>query len=104
MAAEEVINKYTLKEWIRHPTTIILIVAVNVIWILIFIVVNMGKDKATDCMEQVSYLRERIDKLEEQSGKFDEQRDKYITTIIYKDAQIKTRDNAIDSLKRKGVR
>lgn len=92
------VNKYTLKEWIRHPTTIMLIIAVNVIWILISIVIstskNAGENQVKDLIEQVVYLRERVDKLENQV-------DEYTTAILFKDGQIKVRDNVIDSLRRK---
>jgi|GEM_PF-1262929 len=94
------VNKYTLKEWIRHPTTILLIIAVNVIWILIFIVVNTSRDagesKSKECFEQITYLRGRLDKVEAQL-------DEYTTAILFKDGQIKVRDNVIDSLKKKGT-
>lgn len=90
MSAE--INRYTLKEWVRHPTTIILIVAVNVIWVLIFIITDRAKDSQKDCLEQVAYLRDRLDKVEKIV-------DDYTRAVMYKDAQIKTRDVIIDSLK-----
>lgn len=88
-------NKFSLKEWVRHPTTIILIIAVNIVWILIFMVTDMARDQSKECMEQVVYLRERITKLEKQV-------DGYTTTIMYKDGQIRVRDNIIDSLVKKG--
>ena len=89
-------NKYTLKEWVKHPTTIMLIIAVNVIWITVFIIVKMGQNQTDDCVEQVTYLRERVDKLEHQV-------DGYTTAILYKDGQIKMRDNVIDSLKKQNT-
>lgn len=89
-------SKYTLKEWIKHPTTIILIVAVNVVWILIFTITNMAQDKSKECMEQVVYLRDRLERVERQV-------DEYTTAIMYKDAQIKNRDSVIDSLVKKGT-
>lgn len=95
MAELPVTTKYTLKEWIQHPTTIILIIAINVVWVLIFMVTDMAKDKSKECMEQVVYLRERLEKVEKQV-------DEYTTAIMYKDGQIKVRDNVIDSLSKKG--
>lgn len=89
---EQIINKYTLKEWVKHPTTIILIIAVNVIWILIFLLTDSAKDGQKDCLEQVAYLRERVEKLEKQV-------DDYTKAVMYKDAQIKNRDLVIDSLR-----
>lgn len=93
MNTENPVSKYTLKEWIRHPTTIILIIAVNVVWILIFTITGMAKDKSKECMEQVVYLRERLEKVERQV-------DEYTTAIMYKDAQIKNREAVIDSLRK----
>lgn len=92
MADFSTVNRYTLKEWVRHPTTIILIVAVNVIWVLIFVITDSAKDSNKDCLEQVAYLRERVEKLERQV-------DDYTKAVMYKDAQIKNRDVIIDSLK-----
>ena len=67
---ENPVSKITLKEWIRHPTTILLLITVNVIWILIFMVTDMAKDSNKDCMEQVIYLRERVTKLEKQLDEY----------------------------------
>ena len=93
---ENFTQKYTLKEWVKHPTTILLAIAVNVIWILIFMIVNGAKDTAKDankeCLEQVAYLRDRVEKLEKQL-------DNYTRTIMFKEAQIKNRDLVIDSLR-----
>lgn len=69
------VSKFSLKEWVKHPTTIMLFVTVNVIWVLIFMVTDMAKDSNKDCMEQVMYLRERVTKLERQV-------DAYTTTIM----------------------
>lgn len=69
------VSKFSLKEWVRHPTTIMLFITVNVIWILIFMVTDMAKDSNRGCMEQVTYLRDRVEKLEKQV-------DAYTTTIM----------------------
>lgn len=91
-------NKYTLKEWIRHPTTIMLIFAVNIVWILILVIVNMGKDSGDDrnedCQRQLVRSQAREEALQSQL-------DKYTMTILFKDGQILVRDNVIDSLKKK---
>lgn len=93
-------SKYTLKEWIRHPTTIMLIISVNLIWVLIIIIVNMGKDSGDDRIKdlsaQVEYLKNRVGVLEKQV-------DKYTTAILYKDGQILVRDNVIDSLRKEAT-
>lgn len=59
-------NKFSLREWVKHPTTILLFIAINVVWILIFTVTGMAQDKNKECMEQVMYLRDRVTALEEQ--------------------------------------
>jgi hypothetical protein len=82
------IQKYTLSQWARHPTTIILAIAVNVVWILIFIVTDMASDKSKECIEQVMYLRGRVEKLEQQQ-------DAYTRAILYRDLRIK---ELVDSL------
>lgn len=86
------VNRYTLKEWVKHPTTILLIVAINIIWILIFMLTDRDKNRNEDCLEQVTYLRERVEKLEKQV-------DEYTQTVMFKDVQIKKQTAVIDSLK-----
>lgn len=56
------------------------------------------EDRNDDCKEQQKYLRDRIAVLEAREG---ETIEKYTATIMYKDAQIKNRENTIDSLKTK---
>lgn len=52
-----------------------MIAAVSAVWVLIFMVTDMAKDSNKDCMEQVTYLRDRVEKLEKQV-------DAYTTTIM----------------------
>lgn len=54
---ENPITKFTIKEWIKHPTTILLIVVTLLAWGVLTLYVNSQ-------LEQVKYLRTRIDKLE----------------------------------------
>lgn len=88
------VAKYTLKQWISHPTTILLAIAVNVIWVLVVFIVWNASEGKDDCMKQVVKLEERIKVLENNS-------DEYVKYILFKDGQIKNRDIIIDSLKRK---
>jgi len=60
------------KLWIRHPTTILLIIVSVVAYSVIFIYVQSQ-------LEQVNYLKERVAKLELQL-------DKYTNTILFKEA------------------
>ncbi|MGJ1196298.1 hypothetical protein ACR777_10415 [Sphingobacterium spiritivorum] len=53
---------------------------------------STNDDRSKECMNQVEYLRERIEKLEKQL-------DDYTKAVMYKDAQIKNRDLVIDSLR-----
>lgn len=69
------ITKISFIQWLKHPTTAMMIAAVSAVWILIFMVTDMAKDSNRDCMEQVTYLRERVTKLERQV-------DAYTTTIM----------------------
>ena len=88
MIPENSITKFTLKDWVRHPTTILLVTVTMIAWGVTWIYVQSQ-------LEQVTYLRDRVDKLEKQV-------DQYTTAIMYKDGQIKMRDIVIDSLARKG--
>lgn len=87
------VDKYDLKDWIKHPTTILLIVAMNVIWVLIFSITDSAKVSSRECMEQVVYLRERVDRLETQA-------DAYTRAVLFKDLQLKRQRHLIDSLAR----
>lgn len=64
------VGKFTLREWVRHPTTIMLFITVNALWLLFLVYNNMAKDSNRDCMEQVMYLRERVSKLEKQLDEY----------------------------------
>lgn len=75
------VNRYTLKEWLYHPTTIMLIVSINIIWILLFVVTDSAKNQSKECIEQVMYLRKRVDVLEQSQIE-------YIQIIIKKDKEI----------------
>ena len=66
MAPTTPIQKITFTQWIKHPTTAMMIFAVSAVWILLFIITDMARGSTKDCMEQVRYLRERVEKLERQ--------------------------------------
>ncbi|MEI2271839.1 hypothetical protein OHD16_06760 [Sphingobacterium sp. ML3W] len=78
------INKYPLA-FVVFFVTVLLTTFVNKLF-------STNDDRSRECMEQVDYLRERVDKLEKQV-------DDYTKAVMYKDAQIKNRDLVIDSLK-----
>lgn len=78
------INKYPLAFVVFFVTTL-LTTFVNKLF-------STNDDRSRECMEQVTYLRERVEKLEVQV-------DDYTKAVMYKDAQIKNRDLVIDSLK-----
>lgn len=78
------INKYPLA-FVVFFVTALLTTFVNKLF-------STNDDRSRECMEQVAYLRDRVEKLEKQV-------DDYTTAVMYKDAQIKTRDVIIDSLR-----
>lgn len=78
------INKYPLAFTVFF-VTVLLTTFVNKLF-------STNDDRSRECMEQVTYLRERVEKLEIQV-------DDYTKAVMYKDAQIKNRDLVIDSLK-----
>ena len=89
-----------IKSWIislfkkMNPITAILVIAVVIIQSLINDIVRKSDASTLECIEQVEYLRIRVDKLE---GQVDE----YTRAILFKDVQIKKQADAIDSLRRK---
>lgn len=60
---ENPVTKFTLKEWVKHPTTILLIVVTLLAWGILTMYVNSQ-------LEQVKYLRERVTKLEKQLDEY----------------------------------
>ena len=78
------INKYPLA-FVVFFVTALLTTFVNKLF-------STNDDRSRECMEQVAYLRDRVEKLEKQV-------DDYTKAVMYKDAQIKNRDAIIDSLR-----
>lgn len=81
------ITKFTLKDWVKHPTTILLIVVTLLAWGVVWLYVNSQ-------LEQVEYHRERVDKLEKQL-------DNYTTTILTKDGTIKMLTDSLRNMEEK---
>lgn len=86
------IPKISLKDWLKHPTTILLMIVTTIAYTVTFIYVRSQ-------LEQVTYLKDRVAKLELQL-------DNYTTTILFKEAtekELKGRVQAqkveLDSLK-----
>lgn len=48
MTPTTAIQKITFTQWIKHPTTVIMIFAVSAVWILIFTLVNLSGDRVDD--------------------------------------------------------
>lgn len=86
------INKIPLRDWVKHPTTIMLLVAVNLIWILIVFIVNSSSDSKEDCQKELDNYRAML-------REKDQIINDYTKTILFKDAQIKNRESALDSAK-----
>lgn len=87
-------EKLTLTEWIKHPTTILLVLAVTGLQMFIQRTIRRSDVRSEECMEQVMYLRGRVEVLEEQA-------DEYTKAVLFKDMQIKKQSQLIDSLYRK---
>jgi len=89
---ENPLSKFTLKQWISHPTTILLIAVTFIAWGVLVIYVKSQ-------LSQVEYLKLRITKLENQL-------DGYTSTILFQKAkeagleqELKTKVAELDSLK-----
>lgn len=82
------INKYPLA-FVVCFVTVLLTTFINKLF-------STNDDRSKECMEQVGYLRTRVETLEKDR---DKQVSDYRNTILYKDAQIRNRDLIIDSLK-----
>lgn len=68
-------QKITFKEWVKHPTTAMMVIALTIASMLVHVLLSRTADSNKECMEQVMYLRERVSKLERQV-------DTYTTTIM----------------------
>lgn len=87
--------KFTLKQWVSHPTTILLITVTTLLWGIIYIWVNSQ-------LKEVAYLKERIAVLEKREAERAQKDSEYIRTIIFKEAQLKNQAVVIDSLQKGG--
>ncbi len=88
-------DKQAVKQLIKNPLAAMLILAVTIIQMFIQDTLRRSNIASKECMEQVMYLRERVEKLETQT-------DAYTRTVLFKDMQIKKQSQLIDSLYRKG--
>ena len=52
-------------------------------------VFSSNDDRSRDCLEQVEYLRARVDALEKREAETQEELKSYVRTLLLKDAQIK---------------
>lgn len=91
------ISKITFLQWLKHPTTVLLIFMTLVAWGVTWIYVQSQ-------LEQVTYLRKRIEILEQRESEREKERneeiDAYVKTLMLKEAQIKGQTVLIDSLKK----
>ncbi|MNK92970.1 hypothetical protein D3C87_1131120 [compost metagenome] len=65
-----------------------------------FIVWNASEGK-DDCLKRVEYMEKENELLKSRITKLETTQDGYVKSILFKDAQIKNRENIIDSLSRK---
>lgn len=86
------VNRFTFKQWLSHPTTILLILVTTFLWALGVIYVNSQ-------LQQVEYLKERIQVLEDREEETKKEMQAYIRALMFKETQLKEQKIAIDSLK-----
>lgn len=88
------IDKNTIIQAFKNPTVALLLLSAVLIQAFVQQAIKRSDIASQECMEQVMYLRERIEKLEIQT-------DAYTRTVLFKDMQIKKQNQLIDSLYRK---
>lgn len=84
--------KITFSQWLKHPTTAVLILVSVFAYSLGFIWVNSQ-------LEEVSYLKKRISILESREAEHLEEMKKYTRTLIFKETQLKEQSKVINELK-----
>lgn len=77
---------------LRSPLTYALVIITGFATYFITAFNNRSDDNLQACNAQIEYLRLRVDKLEKQL-------DEYTKAVMFKDAQVKNREQVIDSLK-----
>lgn len=85
-------DKELIKIALKSPITYALIIVASILTFFVSAYSNRSDDNLHACNAQIEYLRIRIEKLEKQV-------DEYTRVVLYKDAQIKSRDFVLDSLK-----
>ena len=91
------IDKNTIIQAFKNPTVALLLLSAVLIQAFVQQAIKRSDIASQECMEQVMYLRERVDKLETQA-------DAYTRTVLFKEMQIKKQSQLIDSLYRKEIR
>ena len=76
----------------KYPLAILVFVVTSLLTTAVNRLFTTEDNRSDDCKNQIAYLRERVDKLEEQL-------DQYTKAVMFKDAQVKNREQVIDSLK-----
>ncbi|WP_099368076.1 hypothetical protein [Sphingobacterium sp. 1.A.4] len=82
---------------LKSPLTYALIIITGVATYFVTAYNNRSDDSLHACNAQIDYLKLRVDKLEKQL-------DEYTKAVMFKDAQVKNRDQVIDSLKMEGIK
>lgn len=87
------VTKFTLKQWIQHPTTILLIIVTFAAWVLMVLYVK-------SVYSNNKYSQDRVSKLEKQI-------DEYTRTVMFKNnieeelkKELKSQKQRADSLER----
>jgi len=85
-------NKELVTVALKSPITYALVIVASLLTFFVSAYSNRSDDNIKSCNAQIAYLQIRVEKLEKQV-------DEYTRVVLYKDAQIKSRDFVLDSLK-----
>lgn len=86
------VNKFTFTQWLKHPTTVLLILMTGVVYTVGGIWVNSQ-------LKEVNYLKARIDTLEKREAERVKEMQDYLRALMFKESQLKNQQAEIDNLK-----
>lgn len=100
MQTNNPLTKFSLKQWVQHPTTILLMAMTLISWSAVGVLLARTDTQVEDCRDRVAVLEEReADRL-----KMDQEREAklqdYIRAVMFKDNQINKQAIIIDSLRK----
>jgi len=70
MAPTTPVQKITFQQWLRHPTTAMMVIAVSLVWIAVLVIINMSGDRVDDWKEECGKKDKTIAEQQQQIYKF----------------------------------